>query len=58
MPTKIPFYLWLTSSPDSSTNMCSTKFTRFESMFHSFRLLGLLLNAFNLRGRLVGRIKH
>ncbi|HAB72896.1 MAG TPA: hypothetical protein DCE46_01805 [Pantoea sp.] len=33
-------------------------FTRFESMFHSFRLLGLLLNAFSLRGRLVGRIKH
>ncbi|RPE04378.1 leu operon leader peptide [Candidatus Pantoea deserta] len=27
-------------------------------MFHSFRLLGLLLNASNLRGRLVGRIKH
>ncbi|HAB25907.1 MULTISPECIES: leu operon leader peptide [Pantoea] len=27
-------------------------------MFHSFRLLGLLLNAFSLRGRLVGRIKH
>ncbi|MCA1177130.1 leu operon leader peptide [Pantoea rwandensis] len=27
-------------------------------MFHSFRLLGLLLNAFNLRGRLVGGINH
>ncbi|HAU5566773.1 leu operon leader peptide [Erwinia sp. S63] len=27
-------------------------------MFHSFRLLGLLLNAFSLRGRLVGGINH
>ncbi|WP_128598939.1 leu operon leader peptide [Pantoea rodasii] len=27
-------------------------------MFHSFRLLGLLLNAFRLRGRLVGGINH
>ncbi|MBS6031885.1 MAG: leu operon leader peptide [Pantoea sp.] len=31
---------------------------RFESMFRSSRLLGLLLNAFSLRGRLVGGIKH
>ncbi|WP_369410951.1 leu operon leader peptide [Candidatus Pantoea multigeneris] len=27
-------------------------------MFHSFRLLVLLLNALSLRGRLVGGIKH
>ncbi|WP_215848340.1 MULTISPECIES: leu operon leader peptide [Pantoea] len=27
-------------------------------MFRSTRLLGLLLNAANLRGRLVGGIKH
>ncbi|MGK3124848.1 leu operon leader peptide [Candidatus Pantoea formicae] len=27
-------------------------------MSHSFRLLGLLLNAFSLRGRLVGGINH
>ncbi|HAI06262.1 MULTISPECIES: leu operon leader peptide [Pantoea] len=27
-------------------------------MFRSSRLLGLLLNAFSLRGRLVGGIKH
>ncbi|KAF6675607.1 leu operon leader peptide [Pantoea sp. EKM21T] len=27
-------------------------------MFRSVRLLGLLLNAFSLRGRLVGGIKH
>ncbi|MBN1087800.1 MULTISPECIES: leu operon leader peptide [Pantoea] len=33
-------------------------FIRFESMFRSVRLLGLLLNALSLRGRLVGGIKH
>ncbi|WP_139810652.1 leu operon leader peptide [Pantoea rwandensis] len=27
-------------------------------MSYSFRLLGLLLNAFNLRGRLMGGINH
>ncbi|WP_373279686.1 leu operon leader peptide [Erwinia persicina] len=31
---------------------------RFESMIRSNRLLGLLLNASPLRGRLVGGINH
>ncbi|NIF23111.1 leu operon leader peptide [Pantoea sp. Acro-835] len=48
----------MTSLCVCSTNIGSTKFTRPESMFHSFRLLVLLLNALSLRGRLVGGIKH
>ncbi|WP_455817607.1 leu operon leader peptide [Pseudomonas cerasi] len=31
---------------------------RFESMIRNHRLLGLLLNASSLRGRLVGGINH
>ncbi|MFS2222994.1 leu operon leader peptide [Pantoea sp. B65] len=30
----------------------------FDSMIGNFRLLGLLLNASSLRGRLVGEISH
>ncbi|KAB8306175.1 hypothetical protein EH228_17950 [Erwinia endophytica] len=54
----MPYCLWLTFPPCFKYQYGNSKFMRSDSMIHITRLPGLLLNAFFVRGRLVGEMNH